>query len=242
VNGRALRVSTHTEDVGTFKRDLPAEVSGPSGTITVNAKYLLDALFRLIGANVTLGISGALDPLLLRGEAPDPTVIMPMRWDAAPDALPALALPPVEEDDTKEVLPSAGDAPQARVTGRLRRKTGRSRGREASLNASGHPCSETADRCGPVPVTGRSSLPAVVAGKKPKVPAVRLRLPRSGSGFRYYWAGCAKPTVRLTFVGTRSGGIPRYQGPKAVYERRPDGWWRYVKSRAMAGIPWTVRS
>jgi DNA polymerase-3 subunit beta len=80
----ALRVESESPEAGEGFDELPVDYEGEGLTIGLNAKYFLDVLSSITDDEVILGLSGELDPAVIRpgGEASDRdylAVIMPMR-------------------------------------------------------------------------------------------------------------------------------------------------------------------
>lgn len=79
-----LRITSESPESGNGFDELPIDYAGPEVTIGFNAKYFLDVLAAIDDEEIILGISGELDPAVLRPatEAADQSyvaVIMPMR-------------------------------------------------------------------------------------------------------------------------------------------------------------------
>jgi DNA polymerase-3 subunit beta len=79
-----LRITSESPESGSSFDELPVEYNGPELTIGFNAKYFLDVLAAIDDEEIILGVSGELDPAVLRPgtEASDQSyvaVIMPMR-------------------------------------------------------------------------------------------------------------------------------------------------------------------
>jgi DNA polymerase III subunit beta len=79
-----LRITSESPESGNGFDELPVDYSGPEVTIGFNAKYFLDVLAAVDDEEIVLGISGELDPAVLRpaAETSDQSyvaVIMPMR-------------------------------------------------------------------------------------------------------------------------------------------------------------------
>jgi DNA polymerase-3 subunit beta len=79
-----LRITSESPESGNGFDELPIDYTGPEVTIGFNAKYFLDVLAAIDDEEIILGISGELDPAVLRPatEAADQSyvaVIMPMR-------------------------------------------------------------------------------------------------------------------------------------------------------------------
>lgn len=84
VTANALRITSESPESGSGFDEVPVDYTGPELTIGFNAKYFLDVLAAIDDAEVILGISGELDPAVLRpGSESDQqsyvAVIMPMR-------------------------------------------------------------------------------------------------------------------------------------------------------------------
>lgn len=80
----ALRVESESPEAGEGFDEIPVDHAGPQLTIGLNARYLLDVLGAITDDEVILGISGELDPAVIRpgGDATDSdylAVVMPMR-------------------------------------------------------------------------------------------------------------------------------------------------------------------
>jgi DNA polymerase-3 subunit beta len=79
-----LRITSESPESGNGFDELSVDYAGPEVTIGFNAKYFLDVLAAVDDEEIILGISGELDPAVLRPatEASDQSyvaVIMPMR-------------------------------------------------------------------------------------------------------------------------------------------------------------------
>ncbi|WP_437926687.1 DNA polymerase III subunit beta [Sorangium sp. So ce291] len=79
-----LRITSESPDTGAGFDELSVDYSGPEVTIGFNAKYFLDVLAAIDDEEVILGISGELDPAVLRpgsesNQQSYVAVIMPMR-------------------------------------------------------------------------------------------------------------------------------------------------------------------
>jgi DNA polymerase III subunit beta len=79
-----LRITSESPESGNGFDELPVEYNGPELTIGFNAKYFLDVLAAIDDDEIILGVSGELDPAVLRPgtESSDQSyvaVIMPMR-------------------------------------------------------------------------------------------------------------------------------------------------------------------
>jgi DNA polymerase-3 subunit beta len=82
-NGK-LRVESESPDSGQGFDELPIEYDGPELTIGFNARYFLDVLSAIEDEEVVVGLSGELDPAVIKPgtESPEESylaVIMPMR-------------------------------------------------------------------------------------------------------------------------------------------------------------------
>jgi DNA polymerase-3 subunit beta len=78
----SMRISTESPESGDGSDEVPIEFAGPAMTIGFNAKYFLDVLGALDGEDdVELGLSGELDPAVLRptSDMQFLAVVMPMR-------------------------------------------------------------------------------------------------------------------------------------------------------------------
>jgi DNA polymerase-3 subunit beta len=79
-----LRITSESPESGNGFDELPVDYTGPELTIGFNAKYFLDVLAAVDDEEIVLGVSGELDPAVLRPgtESSDRSyvaVIMPMR-------------------------------------------------------------------------------------------------------------------------------------------------------------------
>src|SRR5512141_777037 len=79
-----LRITSESPESGNGFDELPVDYNGPELTIGFNAKYFLDVLAAIDDEEVVLGVSGELDPAVIRPatEASDRSyvaVVMPMR-------------------------------------------------------------------------------------------------------------------------------------------------------------------
>jgi DNA polymerase III subunit beta len=80
----AIRLSSESPESGDSFDELAVDYDGPELTIGFNARYFLDVLGSILEEDITIGISGELDPVVIRpavdssGEA-YVAVIMPMR-------------------------------------------------------------------------------------------------------------------------------------------------------------------
>jgi len=79
--GGAMRISTESPESGDGSDEIPIDYSGPAITVGFNAKYFLDVLGALDEDEVELGLSGELDPAVVRpvSERKFLAVVMPMR-------------------------------------------------------------------------------------------------------------------------------------------------------------------
>jgi len=80
----ALRITSESPESGNGFDEVPIDYTGPELTIGFNAKYFLDVLGAIDEDEVALGISGELDPAVVRpasdsDEQSYVAVIMPMR-------------------------------------------------------------------------------------------------------------------------------------------------------------------
>jgi DNA polymerase III subunit beta len=76
-----MRITSESPESGDGSDEVPIEYSGPNLTIGFNAKYFLDILSALDGDEVSLSLSGELDPAVLRpmSDLQFLAVVMPMR-------------------------------------------------------------------------------------------------------------------------------------------------------------------
>jgi DNA polymerase-3 subunit beta len=76
-----MRITSESPESGDGFDEIPVEYAGPELTIGFNAKYFLDVLGSLEEEEVILGLSGELDPAVLRpaSERQFLAVVMPMR-------------------------------------------------------------------------------------------------------------------------------------------------------------------
>ena len=89
LTGGTMRITSESPDSGDGLDEIAVEYGGPNMTIGFNAKYFLDVLAALDDEDVTLGLSGELDPAVLRPVESSPAkggnekqflaVVMPMR-------------------------------------------------------------------------------------------------------------------------------------------------------------------
>lgn len=73
--------SSTDPNVGTYESSLKCNVSGKETALSVNWRYLLDAVMSVEGEDIYIGLNGALDPVLLKSPSIDSFfhIIMPMR-------------------------------------------------------------------------------------------------------------------------------------------------------------------
>jgi DNA polymerase-3 subunit beta len=84
IGGGKIRFESESPDSGEGFDEVAADYSGPEVTVGFNARYFLDVLGAITDEEVTLGISGELDPAVIKpaGESANKSyqaVIMPMR-------------------------------------------------------------------------------------------------------------------------------------------------------------------
>jgi DNA polymerase-3 subunit beta len=79
--GKTMRISSESPESGDGFDEVPVEYGGPPITIGFNAKYFLDILSALDEQDVFIGLSGELDPAVVRpaSERQFLAVVMPMR-------------------------------------------------------------------------------------------------------------------------------------------------------------------
>lgn len=82
----SMRITSESPESGDGFDEIPVEFSGPNMSIGFNAKYFLDVLAAINDEEVSIGLSGELDPAVLRpaGASTSPdrqflSVVMPMR-------------------------------------------------------------------------------------------------------------------------------------------------------------------
>jgi DNA polymerase III subunit beta len=82
----SMRITSESPDSGDGFDEIPVEYAGPNISIGFNAKYFLDVLASISDEEVAIGLSGELDPAVLRPAGATTTsdreflaVIMPMR-------------------------------------------------------------------------------------------------------------------------------------------------------------------
>ena len=76
-----MRITSESPESGDGFDEVPVDYAGPDITIGFNAKYFLDVLGALEEEEVILGLSGELDPAVLRplSDRQFLAVVMPMR-------------------------------------------------------------------------------------------------------------------------------------------------------------------
>jgi len=84
IGGGKIRFESESPDSGEGFDEVSADYTGPEVTVGFNARYFLDVLAAISDEDVTLGISGELDPAVIKpaGESANKSyqaVIMPMR-------------------------------------------------------------------------------------------------------------------------------------------------------------------
>ena len=86
VNENTMRITSESPESGDGFDEVPVEYGGAPLSIGFNAKYFLDVLASLDDEDVTLGLSGELDPAVLRPAGGKTSadrnflaVVMPMR-------------------------------------------------------------------------------------------------------------------------------------------------------------------
>lgn len=84
VTQRALRITSESPESGNGFDEVPIDYDGPEVTIGFNAQYFLDVLASITDDEVVLGVSGELDPAVIRPATESAaesyvSVIMPMR-------------------------------------------------------------------------------------------------------------------------------------------------------------------
>jgi DNA polymerase-3 subunit beta len=82
----SMRITSESPESGDGFDEIPVEYAGPNMSIGFNAKYFLDVLAAITDEEVAVGLSGELDPAVLRPAGATTTsdrqflsVIMPMR-------------------------------------------------------------------------------------------------------------------------------------------------------------------
>jgi DNA polymerase III subunit beta len=84
LGGGKIRFESESPDSGEGFDEVPADYDGPEVTVGFNARYFLDVLGAITDDEVSLGISGELDPAVIKPASDSPNksyhaVIMPMR-------------------------------------------------------------------------------------------------------------------------------------------------------------------
>jgi DNA polymerase-3 subunit beta len=84
LGGGKIRFESESPDSGEGFDEVPADYQGPEVTVGFNARYFLDVLGAITDEEITLGISGELDPAVIKpaGDSANKNyqaVIMPMR-------------------------------------------------------------------------------------------------------------------------------------------------------------------
>jgi DNA polymerase-3 subunit beta len=83
VSKNTLRISSESPESGAGFDEVAIDYSGPELSVGFNARYLLDVLGVIDDDEVTLGLSGELDPAVVRPSSKSPgdyiAVVMPMR-------------------------------------------------------------------------------------------------------------------------------------------------------------------
>ncbi|HSQ68411.1 MAG TPA: DNA polymerase III subunit beta [Polyangiaceae bacterium] len=81
LDGGMMRISSESPDSGDGSDEVPIDYAGPPITVGFNAKYFLDVLGALSEDEVILGLSGELDPAVVRPASDRQflAVVMPMR-------------------------------------------------------------------------------------------------------------------------------------------------------------------
>ncbi len=67
--GDILQISSNTPDVGRAQEEVSVEFEGTSLDIAVNVRYVVDVLHKLSSTEVRLEMTGALKPLIFKGES-----------------------------------------------------------------------------------------------------------------------------------------------------------------------------
>ena len=82
----SMRITSESPESGDGFDEIPVEYTGPNMSIGFNAKYFLDVLAAVTDEEVAIGLSGELDPAVLRPAGATTTsdrqflaVVMPMR-------------------------------------------------------------------------------------------------------------------------------------------------------------------
>jgi DNA polymerase-3 subunit beta len=84
IGGGKIRFESESPDSGEGFDEVPSDYQGPEVTVGFNARYFLDVLGAITDEDITLGISGELDPAVIRPASDSANknyqaVIMPMR-------------------------------------------------------------------------------------------------------------------------------------------------------------------
>jgi DNA polymerase-3 subunit beta len=84
VSPQRLRITSESPESGNGFDEMPVDYNGPELTIGFNAKYFLDVLGAIEDEEITIGLSGELDPAVVQPSTEPPNqsyvaVIMPMR-------------------------------------------------------------------------------------------------------------------------------------------------------------------
>ncbi|MGH7330301.1 MAG: DNA polymerase III subunit beta, partial [Polyangiaceae bacterium] len=81
IQNGTMRITSESPETGDGFDEIPVEYGGSNITIGFNAKYFLDVLGALDDDEIALGLSGELDPAVVRptGERNFLAVVMPMR-------------------------------------------------------------------------------------------------------------------------------------------------------------------
>ena len=81
LGGGTMRITSESPESGDGSDEVPIEYNGPAITVGFNAKYFLDVLGSLAEDEVELGLSGELDPAVVKpvSERKFLAVVMPMR-------------------------------------------------------------------------------------------------------------------------------------------------------------------
>lgn len=67
--GETLQISSNTPDVGRAQEEVSVEFEGTPLDIAVNVRYVVDVLHKLASSDVRLEMTGALKPLIFKGES-----------------------------------------------------------------------------------------------------------------------------------------------------------------------------
>ena len=84
ISENALRITSESPESGNGFDEVSIDYDGPEISVGFNARYLLDVLNAIDDEEVTLGLSGELDPAVVRPASEDAkddyiAVVMPMR-------------------------------------------------------------------------------------------------------------------------------------------------------------------